>query len=137
VVGSIAFWTGQAQAGIIGQLTGVEAGVQAGHFSIGQQLTGSLPAVTGSSPPGQATTYIGQATGGLVASHGDGAGLHRALQVCPVQLPAASQPQAGAAAGHEHKPPARLPWQAQVKQVSVHCSPAGQSELDAQGEFSG
>ena len=47
VVVSTAPKTGHAQAGIMGQLTGVALAEQTGHFSMGQQVVGSVPAGTG------------------------------------------------------------------------------------------
>ncbi|HET6411271.1 MAG TPA: hypothetical protein VFG53_04380 [Anaeromyxobacter sp.] len=62
---------------------------QTGHFSIGQQLVGSVPVTTGGCPPGQAGRDIGQAMG-FVGSHAGGTGTHSFVQICPEQLPAES-----------------------------------------------
>jgi len=137
VAGSMAFRTGHWHAGIIGQFTGVAVGTQAGHFSTGQQVVGSTPALTGSAPPGQAISSIGQATGGLGGVQLGGTGTHWPAQVSPEQLPAASQVQVGLLAGHEQAPPA-LPFaHPHPKQAWEQRKPAGQSPSDAQDDDAG
>lgn len=54
---------GHLQVGIIGQFTGDALARQGGQMNVGQQVVGSVPAATGSWPPGHAMTTIGQATG--------------------------------------------------------------------------
>ena len=101
-MGSIPTCAAHLHVAIIGQATWVEANGQIGHFWMGQQVVGSVPATTGCWPPGQTSCIIGQAAGGLVGSHFGGTGTHWAVQVCPAQLPPESQLQAGSPAGQAH-----------------------------------
>ena len=105
---------------------------QTGHFWIGQQVTGSVPAAKGC---GQAIgdMGIGQATGGFDGSHAGGAGTHALVQVSPVQLPFGSQRHVASFGGHEHAltvPAVAAPAgvaQPQPTHVVLQRSPVGQS----------
>jgi len=118
--------------GIMGQAIGLAVIGQIGHFSMGQQLTGSVPTTTGAWPPGQANMGIGQAMG-FAGSHGGGDGMHSLVQVCPVQFPEESHWQVASPPGHEQvlavPPPALPPAEAQPQptQIVLQCSPFGQS----------
>jgi len=137
VAASMLITTGHWHAGIIGQFTGVAVGWQTGHFSTGQQVAGSSPTLTGGTPPGQAISTIGQATGPPCGTQVTVAGTHCATQVCPEQLPAESQLHAGLAAGQTQAVPEVRAEQPKPKQASLQLSPAGQSASDVQAEGAG
>jgi hypothetical protein len=137
VLGSIPTCVAHLQTGIIGQAMALAVIGQTGHFWIGQQVVGSVPATTGCCPPGQARSDIGQG-GGFAGSHASDAGTHWPVQVRPVQVPDGSQLQVVSFGGQVHPvaglPPAAPPAvappavpQPQPTQVASHRSPAGQS----------
>ncbi len=134
--GSMPTCVAHAQTGIIGQATGADAAAQTGQAWMGQQLTGSVPTATGCTPPAQAGSSMGQATG-CEGSHAV-AGTHWLVQLWPEQPPAASQLHVAPPGGQAHVlvvPAAAA--QPQPTHAVSHRSPAGHSASVVHGAGGG